>query len=144
MAEFFKNFTQKVTEVASTVKTKAKDVYDITALKVNLKGKEANLDSCFERLGRAYFVSINNGGNQDKLEALVNKAKSISQEILELKQKIAEAQNKRICEHCFSLIDNDALYCDGCGQKIVANQSTAKSNDDVELQQECEEISEDI
>ena len=144
MAEFFKNFTQKVTQAASAVKSKAKDVYDVTALKVSLKSKEANLDSCFEKLGRAYFVSVNNGGNQEKLEALIDKAKSISQEILDLKQKIAEAQNKRVCEHCLSLIDKDASYCDGCGQKIVANEVAEKDIEDVEIQQECEDVVEDI
>ena len=136
MAEFFKNFTKKVADVATNVKTKAKDTYDVTLLKIDLRKKEADLDLCFEKLGRAYYVSVQNGGNEEKLNVLLNEAKLISEEILELKNKIAVAQNKKICGHCASIIDKDASYCEGCGQKIVA--STPSTTDESESYAETE------
>ena len=139
MAEFFKNFTKKVTDVASNVKSKAKDTYDVTRLKIDLRKKEADLDLCFERLGRAYYVNMQKGGNDEKLIALLEKAKNISDEILNLKNKIADAQNKRICDHCASLIDKDATYCENCGQKIVVASKEQENEFQVEVIIEDEE-----
>lgn len=133
MAEFFKNLTKKVTEVASNVSTKAKDVYDVTLLKIDLRKKEADLDECFEKLGRTYYLNLKNNGNNEKVDALVEKAEKLSNEILELKNKIATLQNQKICVHCGSLIDKDVSYCGNCGQKVVANETAEDdSNEDTE------------
>ena len=124
MAEFFKNFTEKVSEVASNVKSKAKDVYDVTRLKIDLRKKEADLDECFEKLGRAYYINVKSDVNNDEKVALyMEKAEKLSSEILDLKNKIASAQNQKICNHCASLIDKKSPYCPNCGQKVVANES---------------------
>jgi RNA polymerase subunit RPABC4/transcription elongation factor Spt4 len=136
MAEFFEKFTKKVTNVASNVKTKAKDTYDITVLKLNLRSKEADLDNCFEKLGRAYYISVNKGTNNDKIKSLLLEADNLSKEIIDLKSKIATAQNKRVCEHCFSLLDNDASYCQGCGQKIVIIDKSNAFDDESEVEVE--------
>jgi hypothetical protein len=68
MADFFKNLTNKVVEIASNVKDKAVDVYDVTKLKLDLRMKEADLDECFEKLGRAYYFSLKNNGNNENKE----------------------------------------------------------------------------
>ena len=134
MAEFFEKFSKKVTKVASNVKTKAKDTYDVTVLKLSLRSKEADLDHCFEKLGRAYYVNVNKGTNNDKIEILLTEAKSLSKEIVDLKTKIAEAQNKRVCEHCLSLLDIDAAYCQACGQKIVVFDKSSDLDEEVEVE----------
>lgn len=136
MAEFFEKFTKKVTEVASNIKTKAKDTYDVTVLKLSLRSKEADLDHCFEKLGRAYYVNVNKGTNNDKVEELLTEAKSLSKEIVDLKTKIATAQNKRICEHCFSLLESDATYCQACGQKIAIIDKSNAFDDESEIEVE--------
>lgn len=128
MADFFKNLTNKVVEIASNVKDKAVDVYDVTKLKLDLRKKEADLDECFEKLGRAYYLNLKNNANNEKIQILVEKAESISNEIYNLKDKIAIAQNQKICEHCGSLIDKEKPYCHNCGQKVVANEKNSSDN----------------
>ena len=121
MAEVFKSFTNKVTNLAKEAKVKVKELTDITKLKIELKTKESDLDECFEKLGRAYFFDAKKlSDNSEKMSNLVLVASALSQEIIELKEAIALAQNKKICPHCGSLKDNDAPYCKSCGQKVVA------------------------
>lgn len=123
MAEIFKNFTKKVASIADTAKNKTKELYDVTKLKVELGKKEVDLDECFEKLGRAYFVQKKREkDNNDKIDALLEKANTLSNEIYEIKKSIADAQNKKICDHCISIIDTDAPYCSNCGQKVVAEK----------------------
>ena len=130
MADFFKNLTNKVVEIASNVKDKAVDVYDVTKLKLDLRMKEADLDECFEKLGRAYYFSLKNNGNNEKVESLIKTAEAISNEINDLKKKISLAQNKKICEHCRSIIDANKPYCQNCGQKVVINEKNANETEE--------------
>ena len=121
MAEVFDKFSKKVADVADNAKAKAKELYDLTKLKFELRKKEIDLDEHLEKLGRAYFVQVKKGiDNGGKIEALVQKAEDISNEIYKLKKNIADAQGKTICEHCTSIMDKEAPYCTNCGQKVVA------------------------
>jgi len=121
MAEMFDRFTKKVVDVADGAKAKAKELYDVTKLKIELRKKEADLDEYLEKLGRAYFIQVKREiDNSEKIDALVLKADTVANEIYELKKNIAEAQNKKICAHCISIIDADAPYCPNCAQMVVA------------------------
>ena len=46
MAEGFEKFSKKVVAVADNAKAKAKELYDITKLKIELRKKEVELDEC--------------------------------------------------------------------------------------------------
>ncbi len=128
MAEVFKKISDKVVGVAKLTKNKVKEFSTNAKLNIELKGKEADLDACFEKLGRAYFAQASASmNNSEKIEALMTEAKLLSGEILELKQSIAEAQGKKICEHCASIVDADAPYCEACGQKVVAEKRKEQS-----------------
>lgn len=127
MAEVFENFSKKVVDITNKAKTKAKGFYDVTKLKVDLKTKEVDLDECLEKLGRAYFVQVKKEiDNSEKINALLLEAEQLYADVASLKNSIAEAQNKKVCEHCSSLFDANQPYCQNCGQKVVAenkNQS---------------------
>lgn len=113
--------SKKVIGIADCTKERVKVLYDLTKIKIEIRNKEAELDDCFERLGRVYFVHIKNkADNEKKIDALAAKAEKLSSEIIQLKEQLAKAQNKKICTHCASLLDIDAPYCEYCGQKIVA------------------------
>lgn len=129
MAEFFKKLGERVSNVADKTKVKAKGIYDVTKLKLELNKKEVDLDECFEKLGRAYFVQVKNKiDNSEKIETLTIKAENLSNEIFNLKKNIADAQNKKVCDHCASIIDTDAPYCSNCGQKVVAEKKSENNN----------------
>ncbi len=129
MAEVFEKISKKVVTVADNAKAKAKELYDITKLKFELRKKETDLDEHFEKLGRAYFVQAKKGiDNSEKIEALLLKAENASNEILDLKKSIADAQNKKICELCTSIIDVNAPYCSNCGQKVVAEAKNEEAS----------------
>ena len=121
MADMLDKITKKVADVADNARVKAKELYDVAKLKIEIRKKEADLDECLEKLGRAYFVQVKRDiDNSEKIELLVQKAENISNEIYALKKNVADAQTKKICEHCASIIDTDAPFCPNCGQKVVA------------------------
>ena len=134
MAEKLDQFSKKVSSIVESTKSKAKEIYDITKLKIELRKRESALDECFERLGRAYFYHIsNNNDNSDKIEKLLAKAQGLNDDICNFKNIIAEAQNKKICEHCGSLYDAEQNYCQNCGQKVVAKAKEDKEENNIEI-----------
>ena len=44
--------------------------------------------------------------------------KALKNEIDEIKLKIAETTDTKICSDCGSLIDKDATFCKKCGNKV--------------------------
>lgn len=123
MTDKLNDIKNKATKIAKDVKVKTKTFAKSTKLSIELKMEEANLDACFEKLGRAYYLNVSCGyENDEKIEKLVKEADEISAKIADYKKKIAEIGDKWICKHCSSVVNGTKPYCSNCGQKIVANE----------------------
>lgn len=128
MAEIIDKITTTVKNVADFTKEKAKLLIKITKLKVAIKSKEVDLDECFEKLGRAYYMqAVQNANNGKRIEKLVEETREISNEISTLKKELALTQEKQVCERCGSVYKKDAPFCPYCSDhKIVATPKTEK------------------
>lgn len=130
MAEFFDKASEKVTKAANYVAQKTKKLASDTKLSFDIKKEEADLDYCFERLGRAFYAQAKNGVLRDeKIAKLMAEADERSEKIKNLKAELAKSKNKKICSHCSSVISGNAPYCSNCGSKIVADEEREKEDD---------------
>lgn len=130
MAEFFDKASEKVTKAANYVAQKTKKLASDTKLSFDIKKEEADLDYCFERLGRAFYAQAKNGVSRDeKIAKLMAEADERSERIKNLKAELAKSKNKKICSHCSSVISGSAPYCSNCGSKIVADEKCEKEDD---------------
>ena len=120
---------------AKVVCSKAKKIGNIALLKMSLRSKEVDLDECFEKLGRAYYYSVNGTAKNDaKIKALMEQAQMLSASINDLKEQIAQIQDSQVCEHCASVYKKDAEFCPYCSEhKVVASsKKSQEENDEVE------------
>ena len=131
MAEMADKISKTVCNAARVAKTKAKKLANVTLLKISLRSKEVDLDECFEKLGRAFFVQAAKGiKNDEKIADLITQAELICEEISDIKQQIAEAQDSKICSHCASIYNKNADFCPYCSDhKVVATPREAEEND---------------
>ncbi|MGM9646077.1 MAG: hypothetical protein ACI3XS_05265 [Eubacteriales bacterium] len=134
MAEFFDKVSRKIGDAANYAAEKTEKFVSGAKLTFELKKEEADLDYCFEKLGRAFFAQARNGVAKDgKIAELIAEADERSEKIKNLKIEIAKAKNKKICPHCSSIIENDAPYCSKCGSKIVADEKKQDSDTDKQV-----------
>ena len=140
MAEFFDKVSKKIGDAANYAAEKTEKLVSSAKLTFELKKEEADLDECFERLGRAFFTQAKNGVAKDgKIAELIAEADARSEKIKNLKIEIAKAKNKKICPHCSSIIESDAPYCSRCGSKIVADEKKEDVNTDEKVADSLEE-----
>ena len=119
----YETTSTKAKELYGTTSAKAKEIYDVTVYKAEIRKNEADLDECFESLGRAYYLNACEGeSNDDKVAKLLERAEALAKRISDLKLKVAELQNKNICPHCKSVVSKELPYCVNCGQKMIAEQ----------------------
>lgn len=137
MAEFFNRISKKITGAADYAVKKTEKFVSSTKLTFDLKKEEADLDYCFEKLGRAFFTQAKSGvAKSGKIAELIAEADERSEKIKNLKIEIAKAKNKKLCPYCSSIIDSDVPYCSKCGSKIVADEKkedngTSEKTEDV-------------
>ncbi len=124
-------FVEAVKGAIKVTCSATKKVANVTLLKVSLRSKEVDLDECFERLGRAYYVNVEkNADNDEKINMLLAQASQLSKEIHDLKQQIAQAKNSVVCTHCASIYKNDEDCCPYCSEhKVVATSKPKKEED---------------
>lgn len=143
MAEFFDKISKKIGDAANYAAEKTEKFVSGTKLTFNLKKEEADLDYCFEKLGRAFFAQAKNGVAKDgKIAELIAEADERSEKIKNLKIEIARNKNKKICPYCSSIIESDAPYCSKCGSKIVADENKKEDNITSEKPEDVSEKSE--
>ena len=129
MAKVLSDIKKSVKSVASTTKRKTKALAEVTKLKLDIKMEEANLDHCFEQLGRAVYAGSKSSNNDKKIKELLEKADNISKTIKDYKSRLAFVQGKRVCPHCESVVDTEGP-CKACREKIVANERCEASSND--------------
>ena len=69
-----------------------------------------------------------NVNNQEKIAMLIEQADQLCNEIDDLRQQIAKAQNTQVCTHCASIYKQGAEYCPYCTEHKVVATSRATEN----------------
>lgn len=130
MSKAISDIKKSVATVTTVVKNKTKELAEIAKLKIDIKLEEANLDSCFENLGRAVYAHSVTGKNEERVEKLLAKAGAIRKKIKDYKARLALVQSKEICPHCDAVIER-GMPCTHCHEKIVITKKE-KTQDPVD------------
>ena len=138
MSKAISDIKKSVVTVTTAVKKKTKELAEVTKLKIDIKLEEANLDHCFEALGRAVYAHSVTGKNEEKVEKLLAKAGEIRKKIKDYKSRLAFVQSKEVCPHCDAVIER-GTPCTHCHEKIVITKKEKVEDPVDELSKQGEE-----
>ena len=106
-------------EMIDKITKKASKVVNTTKLRLKLASRRADLDECYESLGRALFIQVSDGTDMDEeIAALVAKCDKLNQEIVALDEEIKSYRSTNICKFCNKVNEKKAVYCAHCGEEL--------------------------
>ena len=106
-------------EMIDKITKKASKVVGVAKLRLKLASRRADLDECYESLGRALFIQITDGTDMDEeIAALVAKCDKIKQDIVALDEEIKSYNSANICKFCNKINEKNAIYCANCGEEL--------------------------
>ncbi len=114
----FENFTRKVSETAKAAAKKSSDLVEVTKLNMSIGSEEDKIEKVFKEIGKTVYESFARGENVD--EIFIDKCKEITSyedNIKEMRTKVLELKNAKVCPNCCEELDIEVRYCSKCGTK---------------------------
>ncbi len=115
------NFLQRIRDGAGKVTDRAQNAVEIGRLNTQISNIEREMDLYFQRMGEAFYEGYSHKDMSNAEKEMVELAKTcdlLSEERDEVRAKIAELKNERLCGACGKAITEDALFCQYCGHRL--------------------------
>lgn len=117
--DFFDNAVNKAKEAFDIAYKKTEEVVNTQKQKFDVASIENKRSKDYEKLGMLYFDMIKESEiENEEVKALVDEIKDKNQKIKDLKDEINAAKNKVACTNCSALNDENATFCNSCGNKL--------------------------
>ena len=118
--DFLDNAVNKAKEAIDIACKKTNEVVSTQKQKFDIATIENKRSKNYEELGKLYFEMVKDSEIENqRAKALVEEIKEKNAKIKELQEEINATQNKRICPKCACVLEDDAVFCSSCGEKVI-------------------------
>lgn len=135
--DFFDGAVAKAKAALDVACKKTNEAVTVQRQHFDISSLEAKRAKDFEALGRLYYEEIGNSAPENgKIAELKAAIDEKNEKIEALRRELNEIKNKRLCPHCGTAVDKNAVFCSACGEKLVyeGNASEAKTEADSETE----------
>lgn len=114
---FFDNLGEKLANTSKDVAAKAKEVADVTKMKMDISSQESRLKTAYGEIGKLFCENAPEELAPEYVPFMqtVTEAKT---EIERLKLEIQKLKGTASCEACGAEVAADARFCPVCGAKV--------------------------
>lgn len=118
--DFFDNVLNKTKEAIDVVSKKTGEIVSVEKQKFDVTSLKSKLDKDYTELGKLYFKQIEeNTELTADVAAIVDEINKKIEAINQLNVDIASAKAKRFCPSCKAAVDDNAVFCSNCGEKLI-------------------------
>lgn len=124
------NFFQRIKDGAGKVTDRAQNAVEIGRLNTQIANIEREMDLYFQRMGEVFYEGYTRKDMSNAEKEMLELAKTcdlLSEERSEVRAKIAELKNERLCVSCGKAVAEDALFCQYCGHKLEKSKEARPS-----------------
>lgn len=125
------NILQRIKDGAGKVTDRAQNAVEIGRLNTQISNIERELGLYFQRMGEVFFDGYRSKDMSQAEKEMLELAKTcdlLVEERDEIRVKIAELKNEKLCGACGKAVTDDAVYCQYCGHKLTRNKPAAKAD----------------
>lgn len=115
------NILQRIKDGAGKMTDRAQNVVEIGKLNTQISNIEREMGLYFQRMGEVFYEGYRSKDMSEAETEMVELAKTcdlLAEERDELRFRIAELKNERLCGDCGKNVSEDALFCQYCGHKL--------------------------
>ncbi|GAA0134654.1 hypothetical protein YSY43_14940 [Paenibacillus sp. YSY-4.3] len=123
-------FLQRIKDGAGKVTDKAQNAVEIGRFNTQINNIEREMDLYFQRMGEVFYEGYRNKDMSVAEKEMLELAKTcdlLAEERDEIRGKIAELKNERLCSHCSKAVTEEALFCQYCGHKLEKPNKSAQT-----------------
>jgi uncharacterized coiled-coil DUF342 family protein len=114
----FNNFTKKVSETAKAAAKKSGDIVEMTKINMSIGAEEDKIKKAYAEIGKKiYELSASGAEIPESVKEQCDAINTYESTIEELKQKILEYKNIKVCASCGTELDLETVFCPKCGAK---------------------------
>lgn len=118
--DFLNETFNKAKEVFDVAKQKTTECVNVGKQKYDIASLESKLSKQYQKLGEKCFTNIKDDDTQsDEIKALVSEIKSQLDSIEQARKELLKLKNKRVCPKCAAAVDENAAFCNFCGEKLT-------------------------
>lgn len=114
---FFDKIGESLTSAGKEVTQKAREVSEITKLKLDIKAKEDYVQGQYALLGMDYYAKHKDEENCDEAEQFFLIREALA-EIDRMEAEVLHLKGAVECQNCGAQMPVGASYCSSCGAKI--------------------------
>jgi uncharacterized OB-fold protein len=115
------NLFQKIKNSAGKVTDRAQNVVEIGKLNTQITNIEREVGLYYKRMGEVFYEGFQSKDMSKAEKEMVELARTcglLLEERDEIKYKIADLKNERLCPSCGKSVAKEALFCQFCGSKL--------------------------
>lgn len=115
------NFFRKIKDSAGKMTDRAQNVVEIGRLNTQISNIERELGLYYQKMGEVFYEGYHLKDMSEAEKEMLELAKTcdlLVEERDEVRFKIAELKNERLCGACGKSVAQDALFCPYCGSKL--------------------------
>ncbi|NMB98242.1 MAG: zinc ribbon domain-containing protein [Clostridiaceae bacterium] len=130
---FFDKLGKRVGEAAQVAAKKSSDLVEITKLNMSISTEEDKIEKTYAKIGKEIFAKFNSNDEVDPdVIEFCKEIKTYQDNILNLKAKLMDLKNIKLCIKCEAELDKDALFCPKCGAKQEKQPDEASQSQEKE------------
>ncbi len=131
------NTVSTAKEVIGTVGKKTSEVVEAQRIKWGISDRKSKISRLYTSLGEMYYQSVAGKGDLSEAVDIIRRIREKQSEIEELEAQLAALKNMRRCPSCGAVNNENASFCDQCGEKLTF---TFDLNQEKGQKQESEEL----
>lgn len=115
---FFDSFGKKVSEAAQSAAKKSSELVEVTKINMSISSEEDKIKKHFSKIGEEIYAKYAEGNEIDPdFMEMCQEIGTIREKINDLKAKIMELKNVKLCTNCGAELDRSIVFCPKCGTK---------------------------
>ena len=122
----FEQTTTKAKEIVDIAGKKTGDFIELQKLKINAASLQSAISKEYEALGRIFYENQKNESENLAYGEIISSIDNKLEDLKILNAKIALAKGEKSCPACCSVNNDDALFCNRCGQKLVFEETESE------------------
>lgn len=128
------NFFQRIKDGAGKVTDRAQNAVEIGRLNTQITTIEREMGLYYQKMGEVFYEGYRHKDMSAAEKEMIELAKTcdlLAEERDEIRSKIAELKNERLCGSCGKMVTEDGLFCQYCGHKLQKPKPAAPVKEEV-------------
>jgi len=123
---FFEDLGKKISDVSQSTMQKGKDFAEVQKLNSSISDEQKKINEALMQIGKLYYSKYKDNADADMVQ-YINAITEGEAKIEDYKKQIVVIKGVKPCPQCGADVTSTAAFCNSCGAKITAPETTTEA-----------------